>query len=155
MAKGVKISVNISTLYCVPFQSSPFLIIFVCSQQMENINIRTWINDKSQLLGIQNIDPSRSFFPSYPLVCTNFASICNPISAWLTTFNLEMSKYKSGWMEFEEATYLSDLFQQIVSECRVSCQKYLRGNLWENIWIEISIENYFIKRWEKYWRVIN
>ena len=45
----------------------------------------------------------------------------------LKSFNLEMSKYKSGWMEFEEATYLSDLFQQIVSECRVSVEL-------ENIW---------------------
>ena len=32
----------------------------------------------------------------------------------------EMSKYKSGYMEFEEASYLSDLFQQIVTDCRVS-----------------------------------
>ena len=31
-----------------------------------------------------------------------------------------MSKYKTGWMEFEEASYLSDLFQQIVTDCRVS-----------------------------------
>ena len=31
-----------------------------------------------------------------------------------------MSKYKSGYMEFEEASYLSDLFQQIVTDCRVS-----------------------------------
>ena len=30
-----------------------------------------------------------------------------------------MSKYKSGWMEFEEASYLSDLFQQIVADCKV------------------------------------
>ena len=30
-----------------------------------------------------------------------------------------MSKYKSGWMDFEEASYLSDLFQQIVTDCRV------------------------------------
>ena len=31
-----------------------------------------------------------------------------------------MSKYKNGWMDFEEASYLSDLFQQIVTDCRVS-----------------------------------
>jgi len=30
-----------------------------------------------------------------------------------------MSKYKSGYMEFEEASYLSDLFQQIVTDCRI------------------------------------
>ena len=38
------------------------------------------------------------------------------VSSWI----LRMSKYKTGWMEFEEASYLSDLFQQIVTDCRVS-----------------------------------
>ena len=35
-------------------------------------------------------------------------------------FHFRMSKYKTGWMESEEASYLSDLFQQIVTDCRVS-----------------------------------
>ena len=30
-----------------------------------------------------------------------------------------MAKYR-GWAELEEASYLSDLFQQIVADCRVS-----------------------------------
>ena len=30
-----------------------------------------------------------------------------------------MAKYR-GWAELEEASYLSDLFQQIVTDCRVS-----------------------------------
>ena len=39
-----------------------------------------------------------------------------------------MSKYKSGWMDFEEASYLSDLFQQIVTDCRVSSENYFVWN---------------------------
>ena len=34
-----------------------------------------------------------------------------------------MAKYKSGWMEFEEASYLSEVFQQIVTDCKVGAEK--------------------------------
>ena len=44
-------------------------------------------------------------------------------------FHFRMSKYKTGWMEFEEVSYLSDLFQQIVTDCRVSSVLRLRVRL--------------------------
>lgn len=49
-----------------------------------------------------------------------------------------MAKYKSGWMEFEEASYLSEVFQQIVTDCKVGassshfCIEFSRNGISHN-----------------------
>ena len=54
-----------------------------------------------------------------------------------------MAKYR-GWAELEEASYLSDLFQQIVADCRVSSEQQSSQRTFVNI--SQSLRDYSCRR---------